>query len=158
MVLLLSYFVGIFSYIIFILELDFPDFFESTTGKYFFIEYGFDKLSDIQRCITMTYFAVTTLTTVGFGDFYPVNDTERILWIFVLLGGGMTFSFIMGSFLEVLYGYRLVVAENEDSYNLARFFGLLKRYNSGKSVKKEIVEDIENYFSYYWSCDKISFL
>jgi hypothetical protein len=71
MVILLSYIVGILAYIILIVEIDFPDFFTLTTGKYFFIEYRFEKLSLLQRCITMTYIAVTTLTTVGFGDFYP---------------------------------------------------------------------------------------
>ena len=45
------------------------------------------------------YFAFTSLSTVGFGDFYPVSDTERLLGSFVLLIGVAMFSYILGELL-----------------------------------------------------------
>ena len=48
------------------------------------------------------YFALTTLSTVGFGDFYPISDYERILGAFVILFGVALFSIIISEFLEMI--------------------------------------------------------
>ena len=41
------------------------------------------------------YFALTSLSTVGFGDLYPKNDYERLLGSMMLLGGVTCFSFVL---------------------------------------------------------------
>jgi len=43
-----------------------------------------------------TYFAFTTLTSVGFGDFYPVSKIERGCYVLVFLFGVALFSYFMG--------------------------------------------------------------
>jgi hypothetical protein len=48
------------------------------------------------------YYAFTTLSTVGFGDFFPSSNSERALCSFILLGGVAIFSYIMGNFIEIL--------------------------------------------------------
>lgn len=48
------------------------------------------------------YFAFTSLSTVGFGDFNPRGDIERILCAFILLFGVAIFSYIMGNFIDIL--------------------------------------------------------
>ena len=48
------------------------------------------------------YFILTTLSTVGFGDFYPVSDLERILGAFVILFGVALFSIIISEFLDMI--------------------------------------------------------
>ena len=50
----------------------------------------------------MTYYAFTSLATVGFGDFHAFADEERIVQIIVILCGGMIFSYVMGVFIEIL--------------------------------------------------------
>ena len=42
----------------------------------------------------MTYFGVTTLATVGFGDFYPRTDIERIFCTVLMVIGVAVFSSI----------------------------------------------------------------
>ena len=42
------------------------------------------------------YFALTSLSTTGFGDLYPVTDFERIAISFILLIGVAVFSYILG--------------------------------------------------------------
>ena len=48
------------------------------------------------------YFILTTLSTVGFGDFYPKSDMERILGAFVILFGVALFSIIISEFLDMI--------------------------------------------------------
>ena len=48
------------------------------------------------------YFAFTSLSTVGFGDFAPRSDLERVIGAFVLLFGVAIFSLIMANFMEIL--------------------------------------------------------
>lgn len=48
------------------------------------------------------YYAFTTLSTVGFGDFNPKSEVERIVTIIVLLLGVASFSYIMGQFIDIL--------------------------------------------------------
>ena len=75
--------------------------------------------------IAMFYFSITTLTTVGFGDYRPYSSYERVIGSLLLFGGVLTFSYIIGNFLEVLDNFTNVQAENENSDSLSRFFGIL---------------------------------
>jgi len=50
----------------------------------------------------MMYFAFTSLSTVGFGDYNPRSNIERFMVAFVLLFGVAVFSYIMGIFIEIL--------------------------------------------------------
>jgi hypothetical protein len=47
------------------------------------------------------YFSFTSLTTVGFGDFHPKSDFERIFIAFGLMFGVAIFSYIMGEFIQM---------------------------------------------------------
>ena len=58
--------------------------------------------SNVRNMIIVTYWAFTTLTTVGFGDYHPRNNAERALCSFILLFGVMMFSLIMGNYIEIL--------------------------------------------------------
>jgi hypothetical protein len=48
--------------------------------------------------VIVSYFALTTLSTVGYGDYYPISTNEMIIAIFFMLGGIAFFSYIMNSF------------------------------------------------------------
>tara|TARA_B110000285_G_C15101202_1_gene605101 strand:+ start:1549 stop:1737 length:189 start_codon:yes stop_codon:yes gene_type:complete len=52
-----------------------------------------------RKSLISLYFAFTSLSTVGFGDFYPINDHERLVGAFVLLGGVAAFSYILGELI-----------------------------------------------------------
>ena len=52
--------------------------------------------------ITSCYFSITTLSTVGYGDLFPISDVEKIVGIIIMLGGVAFFSYIMGSFIEII--------------------------------------------------------
>jgi multisubunit Na+/H+ antiporter MnhC subunit len=52
--------------------------------------------------ITSFYFTVTTLVTVGYGDITAKNQSERIMSMFLMLIGVVTFSFTTGSLSSVI--------------------------------------------------------
>ena len=82
-----------------------------------------------ERIIIVTYFAFTSLSTVGFGDYHPRSDYERLLCAFILLFGVAIFSLIMGTFTEILDEFQNFNKSIEYGDDLARFFGLLKNFN-----------------------------
>ena len=110
---------------------------------------GWDKL------IKVWYFAITTLSTIGFGDFTPVSSIERILASIILMFGVTVFSFIMGQFIEILMNYKSLwnVGQHKD---LSKWIALLSRFNNGNPLNKEIITKIEDFFDYYWEHNRLA--
>lgn len=48
------------------------------------------------------YWAIMTLTSVGYGDVIPVNTDEKILCCIVMIGGIFMYSYIVGSFTNLI--------------------------------------------------------
>ena len=103
----------------------------------------------------ITYFSFTSLSTVGFGDIKPLSDFERILGAIILLFGVSVFSLIMNNFKEILDRFNNLNADLEDGDNLTKFFGLLQRFNEGKTIDEKFQRRIELFFSYKWKADKL---
>ena len=61
----------------------------------------------------MLYFSFTSLTTVGFGDFHPKSNFERIFIAFGLMFGVAIFSYIMGEFIQMIERYQTHNDTNE---------------------------------------------
>jgi hypothetical protein len=91
---------------------------------------------------------------VGYGDYHAISDPERVLFSFILLFGTVIFSFITGNFIEILFSYKQVTADNEDSSSLTGWLGLMARFNKERPLPKELTRQIEAYFEYYWLNDK----
>lgn len=104
--------------------------------------------------LIVTYFAFTTLSTVGFGDYHPRSDAERGVCAIILLVGVAIFSYIMGNFIEILISIQDLNADFDDGENLSKWFGLIKRFNSSRSISIDLKLKIEEYFDYRWINDK----
>ena len=122
----ISYYVGIFAYIIF----DFSDPELDTFND----AYDMFGRSKGEKVVLMQYFAFTSLSTVGFGDINPKSNIERIATSIILLMGVAIFSYIMGMFTEILNTFLTLNASLSDDENLAKFFGLIQRFNKNKSL------------------------
>ncbi len=68
--------------------------------------FDLDDISNWRKLIISCYYTLTTLATVGYGDFYPVSDMERLIAVFLMLCGVAFFSYIMGSFIEIIANYK----------------------------------------------------
>lgn len=92
----------------------------------FISKFSLNSKTDIEKTITMTYFAFTSLSTVGFGDLHPRSDYERLFTAFILLFGVAIFSFVMGNFIDILNSFKTINDDFDEGDNLSRFFGLIK--------------------------------
>jgi hypothetical protein len=69
--------------------------------------------SPFTKAIILLYFSVTTLATVGFGDYYPVSTFERASAAVMLFCGYITFSVMQGQ----LFGMIKKINSIDDEYN-----------------------------------------
>lgn len=95
-ILILSYFLGCLWFIMTK---------HTTNGPDDFTFYNVNGLADLdptQNLTIVVYFMFTTLSTVGFGDYNPKSEVERVIMTFILLIGVACFSWIMGQFIQIL--------------------------------------------------------
>lgn len=83
------------------------------------------------------YFSFTTLTTVGFGDYAPRSDAERVFISFGFIFGVSIFSYILGDFLAMISDWSKYSSDGSDD-ELDRFFGLMKAFNKNKSIEIDL--------------------
>jgi hypothetical protein len=74
------------------------------------------------------YYALTTLSTVGYGDYFPVNTGERIFAVILMLGGVAFFSYIMGNFIEILTSYEKKMGVVDNSGDLHDWISIINRF------------------------------
>ena len=60
------------------------------------------------QAIVAGYYMFTSLSTVGFGDYNPRSDNERLVCLVILLSGVSIFSYVMSAFMEIVDQYSIV--------------------------------------------------
>ena len=103
----------------------------------FIITFDLESNDVTTNIIISTYFAFTSLSTVGFGDYHPRGDTERVGCAIILLFGVATFSYIMSTFIEILTTFHVLREDLSYEYELSRFFNVLKKFNGKKSFSQD---------------------
>jgi hypothetical protein len=108
------------------------------------VEYfGLESNSNPRNTIIGIYYSMTTLSTVGFGDYNPRSNSERILAVALLIFGVSMFSYIMGEILNLIKHWNELNSVNESGKQLTRFFNVLKRFNDFTPINKEIQTKFE---------------
>ena len=75
---------------------------EDSNDDNFFSFHEIEDKSDIEMSIIVTYYAFTSLSTVGFGDYAPISNPERIFISIALFTGVIMFSYIMTNLGEMI--------------------------------------------------------
>ena len=107
-----------------------------------------------ENTLIVTYFAFTSLSTVGFGDYNPRSNIERFVCAFILLFGVAIFSYIMGNFISILDQFKDFNKELDDGDGLSKFFGVIWKFNGDRELNLTLKRQIEDYFDYKWKFDK----
>lgn len=59
-----------------------------------------------EKGLIVTYWAFTTLSTVGLGDYFPSSNIERAFSSLLLLLSVCIFSYILGNYITILYSIK----------------------------------------------------
>lgn len=121
------------------------------------------RLSEIHiRLITCMYYALTTLSTVGYGDYYPCSISEKIVGSVIQIFGVTFFSILMNNFIDVVLSMRTNnFNDNEDQ--LQMWFAMIKKIRNQPEtgtldISIELRDRIENHFRYFWDNDRSAVL
>ena len=116
--------------------------------------YGLDDMSITEISIVITYYMITTLSTIGFGDFYPRNSRERIFISFTILFGVAIFAIIKKLFSNILMQFESLNNDFDEGERLSYFHTLLRRFNKDQELDPRFKAKMEAYFKFKWSFDK----
>ena len=120
----------------------------------FIKNYDIESFPQSKQMLISMYYSFTSLSTVGFGDFYAQDNCERLVCAVILLFGVAIFSYIMGKFVEMIDRYKILNADLEEGDELAKFLGMLQKFNNGKELDQKFKNKIEAFFDYRWKFDK----
>lgn len=96
----------------FILDVDFLDV-GHDHPDHFLNTFGIIEMSPLHMAISLMYFSFTSLSTVGFGDYYPVSNIERVVGSIILLFGVACFSYIMGELVNAINEHKAYYEEHD---------------------------------------------
>lgn len=97
-----------------------------------------DEFSNSYKFITVCYFSITTLSTVGYGDLYPISNLEKVLGIVIMLAGVAFFSFVMSSFIEIISTFNRNLGVEEETFELHNWMTLLTRFRENKPLPNSL--------------------
>jgi len=91
------------------------------------------------------YWALTTLTTVGYGDITPTNDPERLYSLFALLVGALVFGYMLSSIGSLVAAIDRQAALSEEKMDE------VKEYMRWRRLPRDLVMRMRRYYTYYYS-------
>lgn len=120
LVALISYLFGHLWLILVSIEMQLYSADEDFDGQdYFYSYFQLDTYGSGDTTVLALYYSFTTLSTVGFGDFRPRSNAERVLMAVVFVAGVAVFSVLMDNFLTTVKNFRAIASENEESERLS---------------------------------------
>lgn len=116
----------------------------------FYKSFSLGNLTNKDQLILVSYFVLTTLSTVGYGDYYPFSDIEVVVSLVYILAGAAFFAFIMGSFIEIISNYQSKMGRVDRITPLRNWMTLMMRFTGDKPLSKTLNKQIETHFAYFW--------
>ncbi|CAI2386506.1 unnamed protein product [Moneuplotes crassus] len=108
-----------------------------------------------RKLIVSCYFALTTLSTVGYGDYYPISNVERVIACMIMLLGVAFFSYIMGNFIEIISNYKNKMGIIDRGTDLHNWMTLLTRFTNNNPLPRSLFNKIDTHFAYFWANDRL---
>jgi hypothetical protein len=107
-------------------------------------------------CISLFYYSLVTLATIGYGDIVPKTNTEKVLGMLIMFTGVGFFSFIMGSFIEILQQFQKNVSGPESrTYEIDNWLKLLTRFRLNRPLPNDLYKQILRHFKHYWQNNRL---
>jgi len=143
---------------------------EDVKENYFVYRFGLDDEEDetkgktpYEKIVTLMYFSLTLLATVGYGDLHPSSMGEKVVSVVVNIVGVTIFSSLMNNFISVVLSFGFGNQNMEPEDKLFNWLKLIKQIRNqpfvgNKDISKELKERIVQHFRYYWENDRAGVL
>lgn len=102
----------------------------------------------LDQYVTALYWAITTLTTTGYGDIVPISTNERIYVITIMILSAGVFSYLVGKIGTVI---SLIERESSDHKDLVME---ISRYLKSTEVPLSLTYRALRYIDYKWETRK----
>jgi voltage-gated potassium channel Kch len=105
---------------------------------------GVDTATPLSQYIRSLYWAIVTMTTVGYGDITPSRDVEYVFTMVVMLLGASMYAFIIGNIASLF--------SNLDSAKAAHWNRMeaVSQYLRARRVPRALNDRIRGYYEYLW--------
>ena len=98
-----------------------------------------DPKANIKNLIDGFWYSVVTLTTVGYGDFYPVTVIGKILGLVVILSSIGVLGFLIGNFTNIIQNYMEKKKKGFFGTDFSNHFVIIGWDDFAKNVANQIV-------------------
>ena len=109
-----------------------------------------------EKLVLSWYYSMTTLTTVGYGDYYPISNIEIIVAVVYMLCGVVFFSYIMSSVIEIINNNQKKMSLEDKSEGLRNWLTVLSRFQNQRPLPLSLYEQISQHFDYFWTYDRLA--
>ena len=103
-----------------------------------------EKDPEARKMLTVWYFMITTLTTVGYGDLYPVSTEEYAVMILILLLGVAFFAYVIGVINDLVFSITTSEMEDTNMDELIAWLDMIELSN--RQIPPELKSEILMHF------------
>ncbi|CAK9022743.1 unnamed protein product [Durusdinium trenchii] len=102
----------------------------------------YDVTDDFKKYVAAIYWVFTTMTTVGYGDFFPMNNWERAFAVVVMIIGATVFGYIVGSVAEM--------ASNTRQKPSAQHIFTMRQYCEEHGFHQKVIQSIRRHYDFWF--------
>ena len=124
--------------------------------KSFYPYFSIDTFKPTNQFIITWYFIFTTITTVGYGDYYATNKYEMGFAIILLIMGPTWMAFTMGKAIAIINHMRQLSGKEYKKGSMNMWISNIE--GKYKELPPELKQRITTHFLYYWKNDRLGTL
>jgi len=101
--------------------------------------------TNIEQYINAFYFMLVTISTVGFGDIYPITYSEKVFITFVIIYGMFVYAYVIGQFADI------VASAKRDQSMFEEKMRSVGTYLKFLEAPKALTKRVKQYYEYRYA-------